>query len=109
MIETPDDARQCFRCQSVTVGVCQRCGQAFCDRHGKEICSECLANLRTEHALGLSFKGCLLGLIVGVVVVGILALAAPGLFAGTGPAIGLILVFGAMAFLLAFAFALRLP
>jgi hypothetical protein len=109
MTGIPGASGQCFRCQNAAVHVCQRCGQEYCERHGKELCSECIANLRTEHALGLSFRGCLLGLVVGAVIVVTLALVAPGLLAGTGPAIGLILILGALSFLLAFAFALRLP
>ncbi|MBM4418864.1 MAG: hypothetical protein FJ033_11210 [Chloroflexi bacterium] len=70
---------------------CARCGQGYCEAHRgadphADWCAECVGNVRVEDALGWSVTGCMLGVVLGVIMLIVTWLVYPPLAQGPGRA-----------------------
>jgi LysM repeat protein len=61
-----DEPRSCSFCNRYAEHTCKRCGRAYCDAHGRELCESCLAPAGALPSQGL-YRGSLIALLIAAV------------------------------------------
>lgn len=75
-------AMDCYLCDQEATQRCPRCGNAYCEDHGEDLCEDCL-NPVNAAPTGTFFRASLLALLLGSVLAIWLLIRPPGLPSGS--------------------------